>query len=46
MTWLRYVIHTDVAKYEAAGWSVVCKMIGHHGHYSHLMQWEGNDEPR
>jgi hypothetical protein len=45
MTWLRYVTHDQVASFEAKGWRFHCPMQRHHGHYSVLMIWEGNDEP-
>lgn len=44
MTWLRYVLHADVPAYEAKGWKLRSN-LGHHGHYSVLMIWEGEHEP-
>lgn len=45
MIWLRYVIHSEVPTYEAKGWRLHSTMQRHHGHYSVLMQWEGDHEP-
>lgn len=45
MTWLCYVTFDDVPEYQAKGWKVVSTLGGNHGHYSVLMQWEGEGEP-
>lgn len=45
MIWLRYVIHSEVQKFEAQGWINTGTMLAHHGHYAVLMQWEGQNEP-
>ena len=45
MTFLRYVLHEHVKSFEAKGWRSLGVMLNHHGHYSTLMQWEGQGEP-
>jgi len=46
MTWLRYIPHDDVGRYQAAGWSVSSDLAHtHHGAYAVLMQWVGDGEP-
>jgi len=43
--WYKYVIHSMVAAYEAAGWITVSNLGGPHGEYSVLMQWTGDGDP-
>lgn len=45
MTYLRYVLHEDVPKFEKQGWILVSGLYGNHGTYSVLMQWGGQGEP-
>lgn len=45
-TWLRYVVHRDVARFAAAGWLVADTFAGiHHGAYAVLMEWGHEGEP-
>jgi hypothetical protein len=42
---LRYVTHSRVAAFERAGWTSLGPSPGHHGNYSHIMEWRGDGEP-
>lgn len=45
-TYIRYVPHGDVAKFEAAGWAKRRGLAGtHHGIFAVLMEWTGDGEP-
>jgi len=41
MTWFRYVPHTRIADYQAAGWRFVCAL----GVWSCLMAWDSQTDP-
>ncbi len=44
--WFRYVVHADVPKFLANGWSATDSLQGtHHGAHAVLMVWEGDHEP-
>jgi len=46
ISWFRYVLHRQVAEYEAKGWILADDLAGtSHGNWSVLMKWEGQDEP-
>jgi hypothetical protein len=48
VSWLRFVRHADVAKFEAAGWVIVGapdRLGPTHGTWSVLMMWTGEGEP-
>lgn len=45
-----YVSHADIPAWEALGWVNTGSLSGnspcHHGHYSELMEWLGEGEPK
>jgi len=46
MIYLRYVPYDQVSAHEDKGWKVhTAPMLGNHGNFSVLMQYEGDDEP-
>ena len=46
LSWVRYVRHHQVAEYEALGWVRTGHLGGcHHGEWSELMRFEGEDHP-
>ena len=45
ISYLCYVTFDDVPAYERKGWVVVSGLYGNHGHYSVLMQYQGEGEP-
>lgn len=46
VTWFRYVALHEVAQWLALGWELADDMAGtHHGHYSVLMSYTGEDAP-
>jgi hypothetical protein len=45
ISWFKYVLHKDVAVYEALGWKHAAYLGGSHGLYSVLMEWCGSGDP-
>jgi hypothetical protein len=45
VTWLRYVLHSDIAAYEARGWVYAADLGPTHGRWSVLMRWAGEGDP-
>lgn len=44
--WFRYVIHSKIPAYQAAGWTIDNDFSGsHHGAYAVIMRWVGEGEP-
>lgn len=46
ITWLRYVIHSQVSAYERLGWRPLNALAGtHHGVHAVMMEWVGDGTP-
>ena len=45
ISWFRFVVHAEVARYEREGWTVVAHLGPVHGTYAVLMRWAGTGEP-
>lgn len=47
ITWTKYVLHTQQEAYEKEGWEVAgCLKGTPHGHWSVIMKWVGEGEPK
>lgn len=46
ITWTKFVLHSDVDAYKAAGWELGGDLRGTpHGHWSVIMKWAGEGDP-
>jgi hypothetical protein len=45
ISWFRFVVHDEVARYERQGWTVVAHLGPVHGAYAVLMRWRSEDKP-
>jgi hypothetical protein len=45
ISWFRFVVHAEVARFERQGWTVVAHLGPVHGAYAVLMRWSGENEP-
>lgn len=44
--WFKFVKHSEILLYLAKGWSISDDLVGtSHGHWSILMQYDGEGEP-